>query len=133
MQIKDNEISNLHHVWRNVLGMKTLGAKFTFQSIEVKNRVYNARTNLTGSNVWLSEDLTKQTEELAYLARKAKKEKHLFKSWTFDGNLFIQFEKKGKAIRISSQKALSQALEQNKNMLLAGISSPEDKSSADLE
>ena len=58
--IEEKDVSSILPVWRNIKGKRTLGAKIIFNNLERRRQLYKARTNLSGSSWWLSEDLTQK-------------------------------------------------------------------------
>ena len=75
--------------------------------------MYKARKNLMGSAWWLSEDLTGRDQQIAYVARKAKKDKKIHNTWSLGGDIYIQARKDDKPLKISSVCDLDEFLKRN--------------------
>jgi hypothetical protein len=60
-----------------------------FENITAKPKVVTNKKKLKGQQLWINDDLTPHRSHLAYLARKAVKEKKIYQTWTTDGKVFI--------------------------------------------
>ena len=65
--------------------------KIRFGSMAARTAFYKARTRLgPRTSIWFNEDLTRANEILAYQARALCAHKHLARTWTYLGQVFIQ-------------------------------------------
>ena len=84
------------------------------QEIIVKFTNYSARLRMlkgrailceNKQNVFINEDLTKKRRNLAFQCRKLKKDKHIQKTWVYNGNVFI-LDNDGNKVRITALEDL---------------------------
>ena len=61
-----------------------------FVNRKKKNEIQKKCKNLRGINVFINDHLTKRNEELAYLARKLKKEGKISSIWTRNCKIYIK-------------------------------------------
>ena len=82
-----------------------------FYSEEKKRQFYMARIKLKDvkTPIFINEDLTPVRAKLAAAARKAMKDKKVEKTWTFDGEVFVKYPEKEKAVRINKESDLEKA------------------------
>ena len=78
--------------------------RVVFHDEEFRNKWYKCKTELKGKNIWLSDDLTPFGSGIAYLARKAKKEQKIQKTWIFRGRIFIIKNGESTATIVSCEK-----------------------------
>ena len=64
-------------------------------------KIFKAKKQLKGTQViWISDDLTLLRNNLAFLARRAVKEKKAVQTWTYDGKIFLKIKEGAKPTRI---------------------------------
>ena len=100
VKVEESDVVFSMPVWRNIKGERTLGVKLTFANMETKKKVYKARTKLKNSEYTMSEDLTKRNQELAFLARKAKWDKKVFKTWTEEGTVYFKKTEDSQPVKV---------------------------------
>jgi hypothetical protein len=61
-----------------------------FKSHELKMGVMKNKPNLRGTNQSINDHLTKERANIAYLCRKAVKEKKLSQTWVYDSQIFVK-------------------------------------------
>ena len=63
--------------------------KFTNTSARLRMLKGRAVLRTNKENTFINEDLTKKRRDLAFQCRKLKKDKHIQKTWVYNGNVFI--------------------------------------------
>ena len=91
---------------------------------------YDRRSNLKGTQVFMSEDLSKQDAKLFYLARQLKKNKVIFDTWTRGNRIFVKKYRLHNSVQINSEKELDEMVLQIQNQ---SIPPTERKSSSEEE
>ena len=61
----------------------------TFNSIWLRRHLYSKRTSLKGTDVYLSDDLTKEEGSLFYACRQLSKQKKIKSTWTFMNKIYV--------------------------------------------
>ena len=113
VQIVHQDFERIIPVKRYIKGSERKGAKVTFMTLKKRREVYKARTKLGDTDLWISDDLTKINLEIAKEAYKAVKGKRLFKSWYFEGAVFLKTTEKAKPVRIVRRSLLDNILRLN--------------------
>lgn len=91
VQLEPTDISRSHRVGSS-FAKKPRPVLVKFTSYRARERVFRARTKLknSGTNIFINEDLTKTRGQLAYNARKLKKDKAILDTWTYDCRVFVK-------------------------------------------
>ena len=63
-----------------------------FSTYRARERIYRARSKLKNSHsgIYLNEDLTRKRGQLAYVARRLKREQQITDTWTYDCRVFVK-------------------------------------------
>ncbi|XP_062588513.1 uncharacterized protein LOC134250176 [Saccostrea cucullata] len=83
-----------------------------FRNWKIKNRVYSEKKQLKNNvnKIFVTEDLTKYRQALVSKIIQAKKSEIVHSFWTYDGRIFINFEKKGHRYEVRSFEDLENLL-----------------------
>ena len=74
--------------------------KVVFHNRRVREYIFRKRSQLKGTNIWIGDDLTAKKSKLAYEARQAAKINEKYKTWTFEGRVFIKMADDAEPTRI---------------------------------
>ena len=80
--------------------------KVVFKNVEAKQSVTKLKTKLKNQDLWISDVLTPYRMNLAYLARKARKERKLTQTWVHDGKIFIKATGEAKPKKVNKPQDL---------------------------
>ena len=86
LQLED--IQRSHRVGRKGADNRAIIVRFC--SYRTRAKVWRAKTKLKNSDIFVSEDLTRYRNKLAYSARKLKREKRLVDTYTTDGKILVK-------------------------------------------
>ena len=64
--------------------------KVVYKEVTTKQQVSKLKTKLKKQNLWISDVLTPFRMNLAYLARKAVREKKIAQRWVYDGKISLK-------------------------------------------
>lgn len=119
--IAPNDIARVHRVGsknpKNATVPRQVLVKLS--SYKVRAKVFKHKVNLTGSQLSINEDLTKQRAYVLYLARKAKHNGKLEDAWSFDGRINVR----------DSMKKIHRDVSEEKLKTLIGATTAEPTSS----
>ena len=59
---------------------------------------------MKGKNIWITDDLTSQTSNLAFLARQSMKGNKIKKTWVYGGRIFIVKNGDDRPMKISRKE-----------------------------
>jgi hypothetical protein len=82
--------------------------KVVFKKEETKQIVTKLKKKLKDQDLWISDVLTPYRMNLAYLARKARKEKKLAQTWVYEGKIFIKANGESKPKKVNKPQDLPQ-------------------------
>ena len=102
--IQENEINYVLKLGNN--DTKPTKMRVVFHDKDRKKDVMKKKKNLKGKKIWLSDDLTPYRSNLAFLARKACKDKKIHDTWVTDSKIFIQTNAKDTPKKIRTAKDL---------------------------
>ena len=90
MSISAADINYVYKLKSNQAKTRTQ-VRVAFMEDQTKKDVVKAKKRLKGQKqIWLSDYLTQQRAQHAYLACSSVKEGHIAQSWTFDGKVFVK-------------------------------------------
>ena len=114
VDIAHQDIDIVHRLYRKPPTIKPIIVRFT--SYRKKREFYQARFNLKDINIseiiesaqydddkariYINENLTQRRQELLAKARKLKRLKKLYRSWTVDGKIFVRKSEDSRPVRI---------------------------------
>lgn len=75
--------------------------RIVFNDRETRDIINKQRANLKGTDIWINEDLTMNRSKLAYLARKALKDKLITHTWVRNGEVYIRKHDEQKPKRLT--------------------------------
>ena len=76
--------------------------KVAFTNIWTRNLCYEKRLHLRGTDIYISEDLTKEQNALFYKLRQMKRKREISDTWSKDSRLFVRLLQADEAIEIST-------------------------------
>ena len=104
------DISRCHRVGPKSIQSSKRAILVKFTNYRVRARVMSAKKTLKGTNIFVTEYLTKNRASLAFKAREAKRAKNIYDTWTYDGKIIIK-TLEGKIVEIKNTLELNKLTE----------------------
>ena len=104
INVNENEIKYVLRLGTNE--SKPTKIRVVFNDETRKKEIMEKKKQLKGKKMWLSDDLTPYRSNLAFLARKAAKERRIHDTWVTDSKVFVQAKAKDTPKRIQAPKDL---------------------------
>jgi hypothetical protein len=78
--------------------------RVVFKDAIKRDELFKLKPKLKGHNIWITDDLTSHSSNLAYLARQAEKTKKIKKTWVYGGRIFIVKNEDDRPVKISKKE-----------------------------